>query len=139
MKRLSPLRQHPILGLEIMPGMGDELRVARMIDGFDAGDDLHQSRRVLVDVLDQRVFGIAGPGNQNRAAVGDRSDDGLQEVAILRGVPAAQRVRLMVNVPRRMIRVQHQPFDVGRTEVEYAGFMVIDPNDRMKVMDRHGI
>ena len=101
--------------------MGDELGVARMIDGFDAGDDLHQPGIVLVDVLDQLVFGIAWSGNQNGAGVRDRSDDGLKEIVILRGVPAADGVCLMVDVPRRMVRVQHQPLDFGRTEMETRG------------------
>ena len=67
--RLVLLRQHPVLGLEVMPGVGDQLRVARMIDGFDAGDDLRQPGSVLVDMLDQFVFGIGRPGDQNRAGV----------------------------------------------------------------------
>jgi hypothetical protein len=38
-----------------------------------------------------------------------------------------------------MIRVQHEPFHIARAEMEHACFMVIDPNDRMKVMPAHGI
>jgi hypothetical protein len=87
--RLTLLRQHPVLGLEVMPGEGDELTVAWMIDGFDAGNNLHQPGCVLLDVLDQRVFGIAGPGNENRAGVRNRADDCLKEIVILCGVPAA--------------------------------------------------
>jgi hypothetical protein len=45
----------------------------------------------------------------------------------------------MVDVLGRMIRMQHEPFHIGRTEVEHAGFMVIDPDDRVKVMATHGI
>jgi hypothetical protein len=37
----------------------------------------------------------------------------------------------MVDVLGRMIRVEHEPFHIGRAEVEHARFMVIDPNDRM--------
>src|SRR5262245_58459551 len=47
------LRQHPILGLEVMSGIGDELRVAWMIDGFHTDDKLHQLGIMLADVLDQ--------------------------------------------------------------------------------------
>src|ERR1700730_11846893 len=42
-----------------------------------------------------------------------------------------------MNVPGRMIRVQNEPFDVCRAEMEYARFMVIDPNDGMVVMLAH--
>jgi hypothetical protein len=44
----------------------------------------------------------------------------------------------MVDVLGWMIRMQHEPFHIGRTEMEHAGFMVIDPDDRMKVMATHG-
>jgi hypothetical protein len=56
-----------------MPGVGDELLVAWMIDGLDAGNNLHQPGRVLIDLLDQHVFGIARAGDQNGAGVRDRS------------------------------------------------------------------
>jgi hypothetical protein len=43
----------------------------------------------------------------------------------------------MMDVAGGMIRVQHQSFDIARVEMEYPCFMVIDPNDRMKVMAVH--
>ncbi len=58
---LAFLRQHPILDLKIMPGMGDELCVARMIDGLHADDDFHQLRSVLVMCLINSVLAFAGP------------------------------------------------------------------------------
>jgi hypothetical protein len=65
--------------------------------------------------------------------------DSLKEGVILRGVPAPDGVCLMVDVLGRMIRVQHEPFHIARAEMEHACFMVIDPNDRMKVMATHGM
>jgi hypothetical protein len=137
--RLVLLRQHPILGLEVMSGVGDELRVAWMIDGFDSDDNPHQPRIVLADVLDQLGLGIGWPRNENRASVCDRLSHSLKEGVILRGVPAPDGVCPMVDVLGRMIRVQHEPFHIGRAEMEHACFMVIDPNDRMKVMAAHGM
>ena len=122
-----------------MPGMGDELPIAWMIHGLDAGNNLHQPRGVLVDMLDQRILGIAGPGNEYRAGICDRSNDGLKEIVIFRGVSAADGIRLVMDVASRMIGVQHQLFYVRRAEMEHAGFVVIDPNDRMKVAAGHGI
>src|SRR5260221_8544230 len=63
----------------------------------------------------------------------------LKEGVVLRGVPAPYGVCLMVDVFGGTIRMQHEPFHIGRTEMEHAGFMVIDPDDRMKVMATHGI
>jgi hypothetical protein len=65
------LRQQPIRRLEILPGMGDELRIAWMIDGFDSDDDVRQLGIVLVNVLDQFVLCIGGSGNENRTGVGN--------------------------------------------------------------------
>jgi hypothetical protein len=45
----------------------------------------------------------------------------------------------MMDVLGRMIRVKYEPFHIDRTEMEHTCFMVIDPNDRMKVMTIHGI
>jgi hypothetical protein len=45
----------------------------------------------------------------------------------------------MVDVFGRTIRMQHESFHIGRTEMKHAGFMVIDPDDRMKVMATHGM
>ena len=53
--------------------------------------------------------------------------DSLKEGVILRGVPAPDRVRLMVDVFGRMIRAKDEPFHIGWAEVEYPCFMVIDP------------
>ena len=138
-RSLILLRQHPVLGLEVLSGKGDELPVARMIDRFHAGNHFHQLRIVLINVLDQFVLSTARPGDENSAGVRDRFGGCVEEIVILGGVPAADGVCLVVDVPRRVIRVQHQPFDIGRAEMEHAGFTVIDPDDRMIVMRRHGM
>jgi len=121
-----------------MSGMGDELPVAWMIDGFDADDNLHQPGIMLANVLDQLGLGIGWSRNENRASICNRFSNSLKEGVILRGVPAPDGVCLMVDVPGRMIRVQNEPFHIGRAEMEHPCFMVIDPNDRMKVMAVHG-
>lgn len=60
------------------------------------------------------------------------------EVLILRRVPAADGICLVVDVPGRMVRVQHQPFDIRRAEMEHPRFMMIDPNNRV-VVRSHGM
>ena len=109
-----------------------------MVDSFHCGNALHQLGIVVVNVLDQFGLRIGWPGNQNRAGVGNRCGDGLEKVVILRRVPAADGICLVVNVPGRMIRVQHQPFDIRRAEMEHPRFMVIDLNDRVVVLS-HGM
>ena len=92
---------------------------------------------MLVNVFDQLGLGIGRPGDQNRAGVSDRMRNRLEKILILGGVSRADGIGLVVDVPGRIVRTHHQPFDVGRVEVEYAGFVMIDPNDSMKVMGCH--
>jgi hypothetical protein len=77
-----------------MSGVGDELPVAWMIDGFDTDDNPHQLGVMLADVLDQLGLGIGWPRNENRASVCDRLADSLKEGVILRFVPAPDGVCL---------------------------------------------
>ena len=93
---------------------------------------------MLADVFDQFGRGIGRSRNENRAGVCDRLRHSLKEGVILRGMPAPDGVCFMVDVLGRMIGVQHESFHIGRAEMEHACFMVIDPNDRMKVMATHG-
>ena len=73
------------------------------------------------------------------SGVGNRLRDRLQEGVILRGVPAADGICLVVDVSGRIIRVQHEPFHLGRAEMEHARLTVIDPDDRVKVIAAHGM
>jgi hypothetical protein len=126
--------------LVVQPGQDrDGNNDTEPLDGFDSDDNPHQPGVMLADVLDQLGLGIGWPRNENRAGVCDRLSDSLKEGVILRGVPAPDGVCPMVDVLGRMIRVQHEPFHIGRAEMEHACFMVIDPNDRMKVMAAHGM
>src|SRR5262249_50486334 len=88
--------------------------------------------------LTSSVLALAGPVTVTGPACAIGWSDSRKEGVILRGVPAPDGVCLMVDVPSRMIRVQHEPFHIARAEMEHACFMVIDPNDRMKVMATHG-
>ncbi len=58
---LPLLRKHAVLGLEVMPGMGDELPVARMVHGLHTDDLLHQGGIMTADVLDELSFRIGCP------------------------------------------------------------------------------
>jgi hypothetical protein len=122
-----------------MPCISDKLRIARMIDRFHPDYLLHQSRVVQVNVLDEFDFGVCRAGNKNRTGVGDGLRHGMKKVVILRRMAGPDGIRLMVNVPGRIVRVQYEPFGVGRAEMENARFMMVDPDNRVKVMRGHRI
>ena len=66
-----------------MARKGDELRVAWMIDGFHADDDIHQLGIMVVNVFHEFGLCIGGPGNENRAGVGNGLGRGMKIIVIL--------------------------------------------------------
>jgi hypothetical protein len=110
-----------------------------MIDGFHPDDDRHPLRIVLVNMLDKFGLGVGRPCYENRTSIRNRIHDCLKIVVIFCGMSASDGVGLMMDVSRRMIRMQHESFDVRRVEMENAGFVMIDPDDSMLVMVVHDI
>src|SRR5215467_7810659 len=92
---------------------------------------------MLTDVLIQPDLSIGGSRDEHCTSISNRLSDCLEEVVIFRAAPAPDGVCLMVDVAGGMIRVQHELFDISRAEMEHPCFMVIDPNDGMKVMAVH--
>src|ERR1700692_969894 len=62
---LLPRPVHPVGRLEIFPGMGDEPAVAVMIVTLPPGNDVHQSRFMVVNVLHQLGLCVGGSGDEN--------------------------------------------------------------------------
>jgi hypothetical protein len=131
------LGKHSIFGSEVSLRVRYELGVAWVINGLHPDDDLHQFGIMLTDVLVQLRLSISGSRDEHCASIANRLSDCPEEVVIFRAAPAPDGVCLMVDVAGGMIRVQHELFDIGRAEMEYPCFMVIDPNDGMKVMAVH--
>ena len=110
-----------------------------MIDSLHSGDDLHPLWVVLVNVLDQFRLCVGRTGNENGTSVRNRFHDGVKVIVILCGMSATDGVGFVMDVSRRMIRMQDESFDVCRVEMENARFAVIDPDDGMMVMVVHEI
>ena len=60
---------HPIRRIEVFPGIGDELRVAWMIDSFHSDDGAHQLGIVVVNVFDQFGLCVGWSYNENCTSV----------------------------------------------------------------------
>ena len=87
-----------------MPRVGDEGRVGRMVDRLDPGQTLDQLRVVAMDVLHQLGLGVGRAGDQHRPGIGDGDGDLMEKVPILRGVAAADRIGLVMDMERRFVR-----------------------------------
>jgi hypothetical protein len=134
---LKLLRQHPICCLKVFSGIRDKRCVARVIYGFHSGDDLHPLWVMPMNVLDQFGLGVSRSGYENGARTRKRVYNGAKVIGILRSMPAPDGVGFVMNVSRRMIRMQNESFDVRWAELENTGFVVIDPDDGMVVMTVH--
>src|SRR5580700_8550893 len=80
---LRLLRLHSIRRLEVFSSVGDELRVAWMVDSFHSNDDVHQLGIVVVNVLDQFGLCIGWSGNEDCTGVCNRFSGGVEIVVIL--------------------------------------------------------
>jgi len=74
-----------------------------MIDGLHADNGAHLLGAVVVNMLDELGLRISRPSDEDRTCVCDGIRDRLQIGVILRCMPAADRIRLLVNVPGWMI------------------------------------
>jgi len=108
-----------------------------MIDRFDAGNGFDLAGLVLMNVLDQLGLGVGRAGDENGISVGERFGDGVKIVMVRGGVPAANRIRLVMNVFGRMLRMDDEPFDIGPTEMKNARLPMIDPDDDVAMMAGH--
>jgi len=134
---LRPLRLHPVSNLEVLSRVGDEFRVAWVIDGLQADNGAHQPGTVAMNMLGQLGLCISRPSNEDHTCICDGIRNRLQIGVSLRGMPTADHIRLVVNVPCRMIGMQNELLHIGWAEMEYPGLVMIDPDDGMIVMLIH--
>jgi len=128
------LRTHSVGGPEITARVGDECAIGGMVDGLNRRDPLHELGIVAVDVLDQFGLGIRRTGDQYCAGGTDCTDHVLKEGVIFGGVPAADRVRFVMDVSSGMLRMHDDLVNIRRVEMKHPRFMVIDPDGSVIVV-----
>ena len=127
---LTPSRlQHPVLGHEILAGIGDELRIAGMVDGLDTDHPVHDFVIVRMDMLDQLELGVPGADDQDFRSAAHGFHDFMVVLLVFGLAAAADRAALALQVTRRIGRMDHRFLDVVRADVHDAGFVVIEPDD----------
>ena len=117
--------------------MGDQLRVAWVINRFHPQYELHQLGIVMLDVLDQERLGICRSRDENRPRIRNRFGNRMKKLIAEGIMPAADGVRLVVNMPGRMIGTQYELVGFRRTEMEYPRLVMIDPDNGMVVWGGH--
>jgi hypothetical protein len=130
----TSLRTHSVGGPEILASVGDECTIGGMVDGLYRRDSLDELGIVAVDMLDQFGLGIRRTGDQYCASAANCTDHVLKEGVIFGGMPAADRVGLMMNVSSGMLWMHDNLVNIRRVEVKHPRFMVIDPDCRVIVV-----
>jgi hypothetical protein len=130
---VNALRLHEIGAPEIMPSVGDQGAVTRMIDGLHPRDDVDQPGIMVVDMFQKFGLGVRRAGDQDGAGIRHRLRNGMEKILALGSMPAADGIGLMMYMPGRVFRMQHQAVDLRRPKMEHAGFMVIDPDNGVVV------
>lgn len=82
--------------------MGDQLRIARMIDGFHADDTPGQLRIMDANMFDQLGLGAGRPGDENGAGVRNGFGDRVGIVVIRGDVATPDR-----NADDNMFNIAH--------------------------------
>ena len=109
-----------------------------MIDRFHPGDDVHQLGVMMMNVFDQFYLCIGWTRNEDSASVRKRLGDCVEIGMIFRGESTPDGVRLVMDVPGRVVGVQDKSFNISWAEMEHTRFVVINPNHGMEVMLVHG-
>ena len=122
-----------MVGFEYAPRVVEQLAVAWMVDGLDRHNLLHQRRSMLPDVLDKLCLFIRRTGDEHRPRIGNRFGNTLEKRMILRRMPAADAVGLVVEMTGRPIRVNDKLIRLGDAEMKYPRLPMIDPDNRVIV------
>jgi hypothetical protein len=128
------LRRHAVGGAKELARMGHELAVGGMIEGLDRRDTRHQLRRMALNMLEQLMLGVRRTADEDRTSATDGFHHRVKERLVLGAVATADPIRLVMDMPCRPDRVYHGALDVIGIEMKHAGLVVIDPDDRVKML-----
>jgi hypothetical protein len=84
-------------------------------------------------VLDQLRFGVRRAGDEYELRRCQGGCDIVQEGLIFGRMAAADGIGLVMNVSRRIVRVDDDLIGLKPVEIENASFAMIDPDDRVGV------
>jgi len=124
-----------VIRSEMSPCMRDELTVARVSYRLHRDNLLYEGGSMATDVFHKLHLLVGRTGHENRARIGNCRRYPLQEGLVFGGIATADALRLVVQVLRGMVRVDHQAVDLGGVEVEDPGLVMIDPYHRVEDAD----
>ena len=128
--------KHPILGNEVVAGVSNQLAIARVIHTLHPYDFVDDIVVVCMDMLDQFELGMAGADDQDFRGAFQGFHDVMIEMLIFGLTATADRASLMMQLVRRIGRLNQRFFNIIGADVHDMGFFMIKPDDC--VVMRHG-
>jgi hypothetical protein len=122
---------HTVDALEVMASVGDERCIRRMVDRLNSSQPFDQLWVMSMHVFHQFGLGIGWSSGEHLAGIGDGDGNLMEEILILRGVTAADRIRLVMDMAGWIVGVQNKTVDVIGVEMKYPCLAMIDPDDCM--------
>jgi hypothetical protein len=120
--------------LEVPFRVGDNLRIAGMVGGFNRNYSIADLRIMFANVFGEFDFSAGRSEDQDFAGIADGVQHLFQEFLAFMDMAAADRIGLVMNMPRWQVGVQDDFIETGKTEVEDPGLQMVDPDDRVKMM-----
>jgi hypothetical protein len=124
--------------LEVPFRVGDNLRIAGVVGGFNRNYSTADLRIMLANIFGEFDFRAGRSEDQDLAGIADGVEHLFQEFFAFMDMAAANRIGLVMNMSRRHVRVQDHLIEAGKAEVKDPGLQVVDPNDCVKMM-LHGL
>ena len=139
---LSPKGKHlPLVGgraddadLEMPLRVGDDLGIAGMVGGFNRDNSTADCRIALANIFCEFDFSAGRSEDQDFSGIADGVQGLFEEFLAFMDMAAADRVGLVMNMPRRHVGMQDDFIEAGKAEVEDPSLQVIDPDDRVKMV-----
>jgi hypothetical protein len=105
-----------------------------MVGGFNRNYSTADLRIVFANIFGEFGFRTRRSEDQDFAGVADGVQHLFQEFLAFMGMAAADRIGLVMNMPRRHVGMQDHLIKAGKAAVEDPGLQVVDPDDRVKMM-----
>ena len=104
-----------------------------MIRRFHGNDTVADFRIMITKIFGKFRLRGGRTDDQDLARIADSVHHLRQELRVRRRVAAADGVGLVMKVPRRQMRVQHNLVGAREPDVEDPSLRMVDPDDRAKV------
>jgi hypothetical protein len=105
-----------------------------MVGGFNRDNSTADCRIVLANIFCEFDFIAGRSEDQDFSGIADGVQHLFQEFLAFMDMAAADRVGLVMNMPRRHVGMQDDFIEAGKAEMEDPSLQVIDPDDRVKMV-----